>query len=494
MQRQQITLDSFHCGDRAEPETSSGEAPSMSGTESVDTGPYDHLMKAVIDDNNIDEALKRVVGNRGAPGVDGMDVTELEPWLKLNREFLKDELESVRYAPTPVRRKEIPKDSGGTRKLGIPTVCDRLVQQMIAQVLEPLYDPTFSESSYGFRPGRSAVDAVMKVREYYDQGYVMAVGIDLEKFFDTIQHDFMMNILRERIKDRTLIHIIKKFLRAGVVLPNGLTEATWEGAPQGGPLSPLLSNIYLDKLDKELEARGLKFCRYADDSLILVRSRRSAERVCESVTRFVEKDLKLRVNREKTEIGSPKTLKFLGFKLSRTSSGTGLTPHPKAIAKFKKTVRGITKRNRGISVGKMLEELKEFMKGWIGYYGATTRSNRFKELDEWVRRRVRQFIFKKWKNKYTRVRNLMALCPPYWQMPNGRPTLEWVQQCWGAVRSDSYWQAVKHSAVHKAMNNSWLKEQGMFFLMDDWEAVKERWTNRRMPSGTYGGVRGQPMA
>lgn len=226
MQRQQITLDSFHCGDRAEPETSSGEAPSMSGTESVDTGPYDHLMKAVIDDNNIDEALKRVVGNRGAPGVDGMDVTELEPWLKLNREFLKDELESGRYAPTPVRRKEIPKDSGGTRKLGIPTVCDRLVQQMIAQVLEPLYDPTFSESSYGFRPGRSVVDAVMKVREYYDQGYVMAVGIDLEKFFDTIQHDFMMNILRERIKDKTLIHIIKKFLRAGVVLPNGLTEAT----------------------------------------------------------------------------------------------------------------------------------------------------------------------------------------------------------------------------------------------------------------------------
>lgn len=494
MQRQQKTLDSFLCGNKAEPESNKVEAQSMLCADSVDMGPYDNLMKDVIADDNIDMALKRVVGNRGAPGVDGMTVHELEPWLKLNREMLKDELESGRYTPTPVKRKEIPKDNGSVRKLGIPTVCDRLVQQMIAQVLEPLYDPTFSESSYGFRPGRSAIDAVMKVRDYYEQGYTMAVGVDLEKFFDTIQHDFMMNILRERIKDKTLIHIIKKFLRAGVVLPDGLVEATREGTPQGGPLSPLLSNIYLDKLDKELESRGLLFCRFADDSLILVRSRRAAERVRDSVTKFLEKDLKLKVNREKTEIGSPKTLKFLGFKLSRTSSGTGLTPHQKSIRKFKKTVRRITKRNRGVSLDVLLKELRLYMKGWIGYYGATNSDNKIKGLDEWVRRRVRQYIYKQWKNKYTRVRNLISMCPPYMRTPDGSPIISWVKQCWGVVRSNSYWHAVKNRVVHTALSNPWLKERGMFFLMDDWKAVKERWTTRRMPSGTYGGVRGQPKA
>lgn len=492
MQRTQKTLDSFSCGDRTESEVRVNEAQSMEYTESVDTEPCYDLIQKVIADDNIDMALKQVVGNRGAPGVDGMTVYELEPWLKLNREILKDELESGRYAPTPVRRKEIPKDNGDVRKLGIPTVRDRLVQQMIAQVLEPIYEPTFSEGSFGFRPGRSPIDAVKKVREYYDQGYVMAVGIDLEKFFDRLQHDFMMNILRERIKDKTLIHIIKKFLRAGVILPDGLVEATWEGAPQGGPLSPILSNIYLDKLDKELERRGLAYTRFADDTLILVKTKRSAERVCQSMTNYIEKNLKLKVNREKTEIGSPKTLKYLGFKLVRVSSGTGLTPHRKSIIKFRKRIITITKRNRGVSADRVPSELKSYMKGWISYYGATTSNNQIKRLDEWVRRRVRQYVYKQWKNRYTRVRNLTSLCPKYMLCPDGKPVTEWVKGCWGTTKTNSYWHAVKNKIVHEAMSNKWLKSKGMYFMMDDWEAVKERWTNRRMPSGMYGGLRGQP--
>ena len=242
MQGRQKTLESYPTYRRTESGVSAEIARSMCITESSDVGPYD-LMSAIIEDGNIDDASKQVIGNRGAPGIDGMKVDELLPWLKLNREILKDELMTGRYKPTPVRRVEIPKDNGGVRKLGIPTVVDRMVEQMFAQVLGPLYDPTFSDSSFGFRPNRSAVDAMMRVRDYYEQGYVMAVGIDLEKFFDTLNQDFLMNILRERIKDKTLIHLIKKFLRAGVVLPDGLVEATPEGAPQGGPLSPLLSNI-----------------------------------------------------------------------------------------------------------------------------------------------------------------------------------------------------------------------------------------------------------
>lgn len=490
MRRTQKTLDSFLCGDRTESDVRMDEAHSMEYTESADTEPYRNLMHEVVADDNIDRALKQVAGNRGAPGTDGMTVHELEPWLKLNRELLKDELESGRYVPTPVRRKEIPKDNGDVRKLGIPTVRDRLVQQMIAQVLEPIYEPEFSEGSYGFRPGRSPIDAVKKVREYYDQGYTVAVGIDLEKFFDRLQHDFMMNILRERIKDKTLIHIIKKFLRSGVTLPNGLAEATWEGAPQGGPLSPILSNIYLDKLDKELERRGLAFVRFADDTLILVRTRRSAERVCQSMTNYIEKNLKLKVNREKTEIGSPKTLKYLGFKLVRTSSGTGLTPHGKSVAKFRKRVIAITKRNRGVSSERMLSELKSYMKGWISYYGATTSSKRIERLDEWARRRVRQYIYKQWKNRYTRVCNLKPLCPRYMLTPDGKPTLDWVKMCWAATKTNSYWHAVMNRTIHNAMSNEWLRSEGMYFMMDDWEAIKERWASRRMPFGTYGGVRG----
>lgn len=468
MREKQKTLESFLPEDRAEPEDRIVEARSMDVTESVGRGPYLDLMRYVIDDDNIDKALKQVVGNRGAPGVDGMTVFELEPWLRNNREEFKDMLVSGRYVPTPVRRKEIPKDNGGVRKLGIPTVCDRLVQQMIAQVLEPLYDPTFSDSSFGFRPDRSAIQAVTQEKEYYEQGYTYAVGIDMEKFFDTLQHDFIMNILRERIKDKTLILLIKRFLRAGIVLPNGLVEPSTEGAPQGGPLSPLLSNIYLDKLDKELEARGLHFCRYADDSLIMVRTPRAAERVCESVTRYIEEELKLRVNREKTEIGSPRNMKFLGFKLTRVKDGIGLTPHPKAVAKFKRKVIAITKRNRGVSFEQVIEELNQYTRGWMGYFGITSSDNLFKKLDEWIRRRVRQFLFKSWKKRYNRFRKLKSLCPEQWKCPDGSITLDWVRACWSTAMRGSYWQASNTLAMKQGVSNRWLSNQGMYFLVNGW--------------------------
>ena len=429
MREQQKTLESFLQEDRTESEGPAVEAPSMCVTESVGRGPYLDLMKDVIADDNIDRALKQVVGNRGAPGVDGMSVYELEPWLKNNREEFKDMLESGRYVPTPVRRREIPKDNGGVRRLGIPTVRDRLVQQMIAQVLEPIYDPTFSDSSFGFRPNRNVHQAVLQERMYYEQGYVYAVGIDLEKFFDTLQHDFLMNILRERIKDKTLILLIKRFLRAGIVLPDGLVEPSFEGAPQGGPLSPHLSNIYLDKLDKEL---------------------------------------KLKVNREKTEIGSPRNLKFLGFKLIRIKGVVGITLHPKAVAKFKKRVRAITKRNRGISFEDMLCELNRYTRGWMGYFGLATSDHQFKILDTWMRRRVRQYQFKLWKKKQNRYRKLKALCPAGMRCPDGSVSETWDIKCKGASKHDSYWRGSNSPAVKQGMSNRWLSEQGMFFLVDGW--------------------------
>ena len=492
MQGSQKTLESFAESSPTESEEGRKGAVSMDAAQSAEKATYDHLIPMVIDDYNIDRALERVVGNRGAPGIDGMTVEELALWTASNREELKDVIESGRYIPTPVRRKEIPKDNGGVRNLGIPTVKDRLVQQMIAQVLEPIYDPTFSDASFGFRPGRSGQDAVMRVREYYDQGYVHAVGIDLEKFFDKMNQEMLMNILRERIKDKVLIQLVKRFLRAGVLMPDGLVHPTPLGAPQGGPLSPLLSNIYLDKMDKEMERRGLALVRYADDTLILLKSRRAAERVCETVTKYLEHELKLKVNREKTEIGSPLRLKFLGFKLSRNKAGTGFVPHPKAVAKFKKRVRKITKRNRGVPLERVLKELNSYTRGWFGYFGMTTSKELVRNLDGWMRRRVRQYVVKQWKRKWTRVKNLKSLCPVKWQCPDGSCSLEWVKLCWGSVRTKSYWKMADSPAVKQGLSNSWLHAQGMVFLSDGWEAVKERCANRRVPNGTHGGVRGQP--
>ena len=318
MQRKQKTSESYRSDDRAEPEGPNG-AYSISFTEPDGKETlYDGLIEAVISEKNLGEAFRQVVANHGAPGFDGMTVEQLPAWFERNRTVLTDKIRKGTYKPLPVRRKEIPKPNGGVRNLGIPSVFDRVLQQAVAQVLVPIYEPTFSESSYGFRPGRSAQDAVLQAKTYFEEGYGTVVDLDLEKFFDTLNQDILMNILRERIADKSLLRLIKSFLRSGVVMPDGIVRQTREGSPQGGPLSPLLSNIYLDKFDKLLESRGLRFCRYADDCMIFVRSQRSGERVRESVTRFLEGKLRLRVNQEKTAVGPAYMVKFLGFRLYRT--------------------------------------------------------------------------------------------------------------------------------------------------------------------------------
>lgn len=466
MQRSQKTLESYGSEDRSETESTDRSATSMRIAQSMEQVTHDDLMKAVVDDDNIDRALKRVVGNRGAPGVDGMAVDDLEPWLHNNREDFRNEILNGNYIPTPVRRKEIPKDSGGVRKLGIPTAKDRLVQQMVAQVLTPIYDPTFSESSFGFRPGRSAQDAVKKAVSYIEDGYIYGIGIDLEKFFDTLPQRELMNVLRERIKDRVLIQLIKRFLRAGVVLPDGLTQATESGAPQGGPLSPLLSNIYLDRLDKELESRGLRFCRYADDSIILVRSERAAGRVCETVTRFLEEELHLKVNRDKTEVGSVKGMSFLGFTFYR-NRGAGAYPSRKAQAKFRKRIRELTKRNRGVSPEAVLRDLRTYERGWFGYFRIGLHKDRAGKLDSWIRRRVRQYFMKCWKNQKTKWRNLAKLCPQELRCPDGTPSTLWTKQVRAVACRSGYWAPSNYPAVKNGMDIKWLRNQGMYFLSDN---------------------------
>jgi group II intron reverse transcriptase/maturase len=474
MQRNQKTLDSFLKDNRAEPERSEG-AISMDVAQSDEESICRNLIERVIDDRNIDEALKRVVANKGSPGTDGMTVGELEAWLQTNRNELKTTIAEGRYVPVPVRRKEIPKPSGGMRKLGIPTAKDRLVQQMIAQVLVPIYDPTFSESSFGFRPGRSAQDAVRKVKEYYDAGYTCAVGLDLEKFFDTLNQRLLMDILRERIGDDTLIRLIKRFLRAGVAMPDGPVEPTEAGSPQGGPLSPLLSNIYLDVLDRELESRGLRFCRYADDSLIMVRSPRAAERVRDTVTAFLEKELLLRVNRGKTETGPVTQMKFLGFKISLNRGRTYIGPHPISVERFRKRVREITKRNRGTSFSAVILELRVFLRGWFGYFGISDSKTLFEELDGWIRHRLRQFALKKWKNYRTKVSNLVRLSPPYrkgyW---SNAAESDWMRQIRKAACRRGYWKPSQYRVVNMILTAEWMREQGMVFMTELWKESREK--------------------
>lgn len=471
MQGKQKTLESFDAESRAVPEGTHPEALSMSDAQSEEAVAYGDLIEKVLDDENIVRALRRVVANNGAPGVDGKSVDDLALWLQDHTEDLKEEIRSGNYIPVPVRRKEIPKPNGGVRNLGIPTAKDRLVQQMIAQVLTPMYDPTFSESSFGFRPGRSAQDAVRQCKAFYDEGYHIVVDLDLEKFFDNLNQRFLMNILRERIKDQVLIRLIKRFLRAGVAMPDGIVEATPRGSPQGGPLSPLLSNIYLDRFDKELERRGLRFCRYADDCVIFVKSSRAGSRVCDSVTRYLEEEMLLKVNREKTHVGSPRELPFLGFVLTRKGKdGAGITVHSDKVKRFKRNVRRITKRHRGISVGKMISELTAYVRGWFGYFRLSTNWILFQKMDKWIRRRVRQFMVKQWKRKWTIANNLRALCPRSLQANvefQGVPK-EWTHLCWAAATTEGWWQMSISPAVQQGISNQMLESMGLFSMFEHW--------------------------
>lgn len=365
------------------------------------------LMERVVARGNLLAALQRVERNKGAPGPDGMSVEELRPYLRENWEHIKAALLSDAYKPQAVRRVEIPKPDGGVRLLGIPNVLDRFIQQAILQVFTPIFDPTFSESSFGFRPKRSAHDAVKRAREYIEDGYVWVVDIDLSKFFDRVNHDKLMARIWRRVKDKHLLHLIRRYLQAGVLL-NGMVMATEEGTPQGGPLSPLLGNIMLDDLDKLLEERGLRFCRYADDCNVYVCSQRSGERVMSSLRRFIEGRLSLRINEEKSKVAQPHTRKFLGY------SFYGKNPvrfriAPRTIERLKERVRTITARSNGMSIEQRTFALSIYFRGWMQYYRLAQTPSVYRDLDGWVLHRLRMCLWKQWKCYGTRLRELRAL-------------------------------------------------------------------------------------
>jgi RNA-directed DNA polymerase len=372
------------------------------GTESPAIN--ERWMERVCERENCKRALARVRANKGAPGVDGMTVGELPEFLEQHWPVIRAQLLEGTYKPQPVRRVEIPKPGGGMRKLGIPTVLDRLIQQAVAQVLQSEWEPEFSSHSYGFRPRRSAHQAVEAAQGYQAAGRTWVVDVDLEKFFDRVNHDRLMAKIAVKIRDKRMLKLIGRMLRAGV-LESGLVSPTEEGTPQGGPLSPLLSNIVLDELDRELERRGLRFVRYADDCNVYVRSRRAAERVMEGMKRFITKKLKLKVNEAKSAVGRPRERKFLGFSFTN-----GREPKrrlaPQAIERFKRRVRELTGRSRGVSVERMASELGQYLHGWLGYFGKCETPSVMQSLGEWIRRRLRSVIWKQWKRGRLRFAQL----------------------------------------------------------------------------------------
>jgi len=384
-----------------------GTEPPAAKWETESPAEDERLMEVVCHRENLWKALTRVQANKGSAGVDGMTVHQLPDYLKEHWPAIREQLFQGTYKPQPVKRVEIPKPDGGVRKLGIPTVLDRFIQQAVLQVLQEQWDPTFSEHSYGFRPGRSAHRAVAAAQQYMTEGLRWVVDLDLEKFFDRVNHDRLMAAVAQRVKDKRVLKLIRAFLNAGV-MENGLVSPTDEGAPQGGPLSPLLSNLVLDELDRELEKRGHRFARYADDCNIYVRSERAGQRVMASVTRFVTRRLKLKVNEAKSAVARPWDRKFLGFSFTN-----GREPKrriaPKARQRFKDRIRELTRRTRGISLPVMVNQLAEYLRGWRGYFGFCQTPSVLQDLDSWVRRRLRCVQWKQWKRGKRRFAELRRL-------------------------------------------------------------------------------------
>jgi RNA-directed DNA polymerase len=417
------------------------------------------LMERILSRGNLLTALKRVEKNKGSHGIDGMSVKFLRRHLYENWDSLREALRTGNYQPSPVRRVEIPKASGGVRLLGIPTVTDRFIQQAIAQVLTPIFDPTFSDNSYGFRPNRRAHDAVRKAKGYIKEGFRWVIDMDLEKFFDKVNHDKLMGILAKRIEDRTLLKLIRKYLQSGVML-NGIVQSTEEGTPQGGPLSPLLSNIILDKLDKELEGRGHKFVRYADDCNIYVKSIKAGKRVMESITTFIEQNLKLKVNKDKSAVDRPWKRKFLGFSFTWNKEPK-VRIAKESIKRFKTKIREITSRSKPFPMEVRIEMINRYITGWCGYFALVDTPSKLKEFDVWIRRRLRMCEWKQWKKPKTRVRKLLSLGVPEWQAHE-----------WGNTRK-KYWRISHSPILDKTLDNSYWNQRGLKSLYNRYKFLRQ---------------------
>lgn len=413
------------------------------------------LLERIIDRNNLNQAFKRVKANKGSHGIDGMKVDELLQYLKENGDSLRQSLLEGSYKPNPVRRVEIPKPNGMKRPLGIPTAVDRVIQQAISQVLSPIFEKIFSDNSYGFRPNRSAHQAILKCKEYMDNGYIWAVDIDLEKYFDTVNHDKLIGLIYKEIKDIRVISLIRKYLQAGVMINNTLST-TERGVPQGGNLSPLLSNIMLNELDKKLEKRGLNFCRYADDCNIYVKSRKAAERVMKSITRFIEEDLKLKVNKEKSKVDRPWKLKYLGFSFYTKKDEMGIRAHDNSVRKLKATLKKITSRSNAMSMEYRAVKLKQIITGWINYFKLADLKRILSKLDKWLRRRLRLCYWKQWKKIKTKHDNLVKLgldSFKAWEYANTRK---------------GYWRISNSPVLARTLSNNYLKEQGFITLTESY--------------------------
>jgi RNA-directed DNA polymerase len=430
------------------------------------------LMEAVCERENLKAALQQVRANKGSPGVDGMTVVGLKDYLKQHWPAIREQLLNGTYEPKPVRRVEIPKPDGGVRKLGIPTVLDRFIQQAVLQVLQRRWDRTFSEHSYGFRPGRSAHQAVARAQQYIAEGHGWCVDLDLEKFFDRVNHDKLMGQIVKRVEDKRLLKLIRAFLNAGV-MENGLISPSVEGTPQGGPLSPLLSNLVLDELDRELKRRGHRFVRYADDGNIYVRSERAGHRVMESITRFITQRLKLKVNEAKSAVARPQERKFLGFSFTAEVKRAIAT---KALDRFKQRIREITRRAKGVSMKTTIEELAPYMRGWRSYFGFCETPEVLIYLTRWVRLRLRAAMWRQWKTPRRRRAALLEL--------GVRPRL--ASNTAGSGLGP--WYLAKAKALSVGLSNAYFKSLGLPSLFEEMPNVTT--SNRRIRTRTYGGVAG----
>jgi len=427
------------------------EVPSVfvvSPEEEIDTKTVtNELLEKILSRDNMNLAFRRVKANKGASGIDNMKVDELLQYLKENGEQIKEDIRNGKYNPKAVRRVEIPKADGSKRKLGIPTVVDRVIQQAIAQQLSIIYEPIFSENSFGFIANRSCHDAILKAKEIMNNGYNWIVDLDLEKFFDTVNQDLLISIIRRTVNEDKVVSLIRKYLQAGVLV-NGILEKTDKGTPQGGNISPILSNIMLNELDKELEKRGLQFVRYADDCVIFTKSKKAAERVMGNITKYIENKLRLKVNRDKSKVDRPWRIKYLGFSFYQAKGKIEIRIHPKSIAKFKDKIRVITSRSNAMSMETRYVKLKQTIVGWVNYFKIANMGNVAQKLDEWIRRRIRMCYWKQWKKIKTKHDNLTKLGienNKAWEFANTRK---------------SYWRISNSPILAISLNNKTLEKLG----------------------------------